>query len=253
VSLERHQEDWELLARVDPLWAIFSLRSKKFGRWDSDEFFANGEARVTLLLERAVALGHPEKRSSVLDFGCGVGRLAPALSTCFENYCGVDISEGMVAGARRFHESRPNCNFVVNTDDTLTQFQDDTFDLIVTLLVLQHLPSRSIIASYLSNFVRVLRPGGLLAFQLPERIPLPEKLLYDARHRLYDQLRRRRVPEDFIYRRLGLFPMTMSFVPEDVVVTLLRAGGGRVLDVERVRGGIAISDRTYYVTKVPDR
>ena len=39
-SLRRHQQDWEALGRVDPLWSVLTTKSRRHGRWDPAEFFA---------------------------------------------------------------------------------------------------------------------------------------------------------------------------------------------------------------------
>ena len=46
MSFERHRQDWEHLAEIDPLWAVLTVRGRKGGRWDVDEFFATGEAEI---------------------------------------------------------------------------------------------------------------------------------------------------------------------------------------------------------------
>ncbi len=243
------QQDWEELARLDPLWAILSYRDKRFGRWDLRQFFATGDRQVRGHLDHAAELGYPGDHRAVLDFGCGVGRLAPALSTGFETYCGVDISERMVAHARHLHASRPNCTFLVSSDDALQGMADASFDLVFTLYVLQHLPAPRSIVAYLRSFLRVLRPGGLLLFQLPARIPPLEKLAYDSRRVLYLGLRGAGASSRLLHRYLGLSPMVMNHLHESEVLAVLAAQGGMVVDIERVRGGIAIDDRTYYVTR----
>ncbi len=252
-SLERHRQDWETLAGVDPLWAILSERGKRYGRWDEQEFFATGTRQVDHHLDRAASLGHSYERERVLDFGCGVGRLAPALSGSFATYSGVDISDQMVALARRFHRSRPNCSFSMSADPTLAPFADRSFDLVITLYVLQHILSRATIATYLGSLVRVLASNGLLIFQLPEYIPSAEKRLYDTRRAVHGQLRRLGLTEAVLYRRLGLFAAAMNFVAEDEVVAVLGAHGARVIDVEHGRAGLAIRDRTYYVVRYGSR
>ncbi len=248
-SLEQARRQWDELAALDPLWAILSYRRMKFGRWDQDEFFAEGERHVERLLERARQLGHPQRWESALDFGCGVGRLAPALAANFSSYVGVDLSEGMIGLARKLHTRSANCTFVVSTDESLGQFGDSSFDLIFTLYVHQHMTRRRTIHSYLRGMLRLLRVQGLLVFQLPARVPRPEKLLYDTRRALYIGLRALGMPQRALYRYLGLHPMTMNFVPEKDVLALLEDSGAEVLDVEASKMGFGIRDRTYYVTK----
>lgn len=243
------EHDWDELARLDPLWAILSFPDKKLGRWDRDEFLATGTAQVERLLAHGRRLGHPHRHGAALDFGCGVGRLAPALSTAFEAYYGLDVSEGMVEQARELHAGRSNCTFLTTADDHLDRLASASFDLVLTLYVLQHVPRRATIASYLRSFMRLLRPGGLLVFQVPSRIPPLEKLAYDTRRVLYRTGTGAGLPPALLHRSLRLSPMAMNFLPEDVAIATLADCGGVVLDVERVRGGIAISDRTYYVTR----
>ena len=96
MSFERHRQDWEHLAEIDPLWAVLTLRGRKGGRWDVDEFFATGEAEVGHVISIAETLGRPARAERALDFGCGVGRLTRALGARFESALGVDISAGMV-------------------------------------------------------------------------------------------------------------------------------------------------------------
>ena len=58
------------------------------------------------------------------------------------------------------------------------------------MIVLQHVPDREAIESYVREFCRVLRPGGLAVFPLPSHIPAIFRLQW--RRRLYLGLRRAR-------------------------------------------------------------
>ncbi len=112
--LERHKQEWEELASVDPLWAISTDAEHRGGRWELGEFFDTGEAEISEVLKAADDLGEPVRRGRALDFGCGVGRLSRPLAKRFRECVGLDISEGMVKLARELNEDRPNCRFVVN-------------------------------------------------------------------------------------------------------------------------------------------
>jgi SAM-dependent methyltransferase len=247
--LSREERNWDDLATLDPLWAILSNRRYKFGRWETAKFLANGDRQVQDLVARARLLGRPREWKSVLDFGCGVGRLAPALSSYFDAYCGLDLSPEMVRRACELHGGRPNCRFLVNHDATLEQFQDQSFDLACTFFVLQHLTDQSVTLSYIRSLFRLVRVGGLLAFQLPTHIPKAEKAFYDVRRGLFLLLGRLGVPRELMFRRLGLFPMTMGFLPERLVVGTLQDEGAKLLRIDCGKHGVAIRDRTYYFTR----
>jgi SAM-dependent methyltransferase len=246
-SLRRHQRDWEDLGDLDPCWAILAYPERKFGRWDLDEFFSSGEVEIGRLAADMQRLGYPAKRERALDFGCGVGRLTRALVSHFRHYYGVDVSAPMIAAARKLNTAFPNCEFVLNGDPDLRMFPRGHFDLIYSVLVLQHLPTRAAIAAYVADFVRALAPGGLLVCQIPSHIPLRRRL--QPRRRLYGILRTFGIAPHVLYHRLGLFPMRMTSMPEPDVRALLTAAGARVLEVrEDAMASTAIESRTYYVT-----
>jgi SAM-dependent methyltransferase len=247
-SLRRHQRDWEDLGDLDPCWAILAYPERRFGRWDLDEFFRSGEAEIGRLTADMQRLGYPVKRERALDFGCGVGRLTRALAPHFRQCYGIDVSAPMIAAARKLNTAFPNCEFVLNGDPDLRMFPGDHFDLIYSVLVLQHLPTRAAIAAYVSDFARVLAPGGLLVCQIPSHIPLRRRL--QPRRRLYGILRSLGVAPGVLYNRLGLFPMRMTSMPEPDVRALLTAAGARVLEARAdAMASTAIKSRTYYVTK----
>lgn len=246
--LASHKVDWEDLAELDPLWSILTCSETKFNRWDKDEFFRTGEEEVQSLIEKAGHLGLPHSRGQALDFGCGVGRLTRALAKHFEHCCGVDISEKMIAMARELNASFPNCRFLFNDRPDLSTFPSDSFDLVYTARVLQHLPSRSRIKSCIRELFRVVRPESLLVFQLPSYIDLRRRL--QPRRRLYQTLKRLGGNRATLYQRMGLSPMRMTFIREKDVISLLNGIGAKVLKVEPDSlAGPIIESRTYYATK----
>src|ERR671910_443066 len=122
MEIDRQAQDWNELARLDPHWAILTSPGKRFGGWDSDEFFATGTAEAEAFMRRAEQLGLPRERGRALDFGCGLGRMTRALAAHFDECVGVDISEGMVRGARDANAGVAGVSFVLNRADDLSQF-----------------------------------------------------------------------------------------------------------------------------------
>ena len=246
MDLTAHRRDWEDLARIDPLWAVLSDPSKRSGNWDPEEFFASGERDVAAFLGVCGRHGFPRRRASALDFGCGAGRLTRALVTRFEYCVGVDISEPMVELARDFSRDRPGCLFAVNDSDDLARFEDASFDFVVSHITLQHVPGRERILGYVREFVRVLRPGGALVFQLPSSMPLRYRPQL-GRH-VYRGLRSLGVPAVTLQRRLHLQPMRMSAVSVDAVSRTLQEAGADLVEVETHRDGAGVVSAGYYAT-----
>ncbi len=95
--------------------------------------------------------------AKVLDLGCGCGvpvarRLAPRYEVT-----GVDFSPVQIERARSLV---PRATFVC-ADMTTTEFPDATFDAVVCLYAIIHVPLADQ-PKFLCNIARWLRPGGVL-------------------------------------------------------------------------------------------
>lgn len=167
VSFEEVRRDWTRLGADDPLWAVYVDPDKRGGRWDPAQFLATGRDAVATSLSWLTELGYDTRFSRVLDFGCGAGRLTQALAEHADEVVGVDVSPPMLDAARSL-DPPEHCRFVLNERADLSQFDDDGFDFVYSELVLQHLPA-SVIDTYVAEFVRVLRPGGLALLQCTTR------------------------------------------------------------------------------------
>jgi SAM-dependent methyltransferase len=224
--LTRHKQEWEELAKVDPLWAILTSSDRLGGGWELAEFFETGEAEISEMMKAADDLGEPVRRERALDFGCGVGRLSRPLAERFRECVAIDISEGMVKLARELNEDRPNCRFLVNATPDLGQLESESFDLVYSSLVLQHMPSVEMVEAYVSEFLRILRPGGLAVFQALSHIPLALRL--QPRRRAYAVLRRLGLSEELLMVKMKLTPARGLAVPESEMRAIIERHGGTV-------------------------
>jgi SAM-dependent methyltransferase len=233
--------DWEDLAAADPIWAVLGTRC------ELDRFLATGETDVEIALATSAELGRPVARDRVLDFGCGMGRVARPFAARFREYVGIDVAEGMVARARELHADLRNCTFVASSGPDLAVFRDGSFDLVYSSLVLQHLPDRGAVERYLAEFLRVVRPDGIVAFQLPAALGLRQRL--QPRRRVYRFLRGLGLGPH-VLRRLRLHPIRLLAISEPETRALLQRHGGTVARViaEEASG---ISSRRYYATAAP--
>ena len=105
-----------------------------------------------------------------LDFGCGCGRNVMNLWMRFRRMDGVDISAGNLRHAR---ENLLKCGcppdrfqlFEASGVD-LAGLRTAEYDFIMSTIVLQHIAVHDIRYGYLKEFFRVMKPGGLLSFQM---------------------------------------------------------------------------------------
>lgn len=183
------REQWDRFAREDPMYFIDAVRED----WTEAEFLEAGRRTVGGLLEFA---GEEIAHGTVLEIGCGIGRHSAALAERFEQVEAVDISPEMIERARAL-VAVPNVRFSTVSGSDLRDFGDDSFDLVVSFLVLQHIASEDVIASYLREIARVLRGHTLLQFdtrrggvgsKLYEA--LPDALLPRRRRRFMRRYRR---------------------------------------------------------------
>ena len=222
MKLRSQQKQWNQLARHDPFWAILARPGKRNRRWDPEEFFATGRAEIEAVMRGIEGLGYPAVRGRALDFGCGIGRNTQALVNWFDHVTGVDISPAMLDLAQEHNRARQRCDYILNADDDLRVFPDASFDFIYSRLVLQHLPARHA-RRYIREFLRILRPAGLLLFQLPSRRrPRPAWQVVASRaYRLIagQILRVSRVVE-------------MNGVPREIILRDIEESASRILDVK---------------------
>jgi ubiquinone/menaquinone biosynthesis C-methylase UbiE len=129
---------------------------------DEREFFQSGEKDVAEIYDIArqrVAVDFAPRR--VLEYGCGIGRLAVALAQRAEHVTAVDASPAMLAAVRRADNIaylRPS------------ELGDATFDLITCILVLQRL-RRDDGMALLRELMARLDDGGVLVAQVPFHKP----------------------------------------------------------------------------------
>jgi SAM-dependent methyltransferase len=76
----------------------------------------NSPESQRLRFEQLLKVCDPGTAFTLLDYGCGYGALLDHLRACGIGcaYCGYDISEAMVAEARRLHPESEGCTFVTD-------------------------------------------------------------------------------------------------------------------------------------------
>ncbi|HWE91458.1 MAG TPA: methyltransferase domain-containing protein [Pseudonocardiaceae bacterium] len=177
MTLRELRSTWENLGRTDPLWAVLTDPSRRDGKWTVDEFLATGRQPVQMI-NRLLGKHDRTLGARVLDFGCGVGRLSNALAEHAESVVGIDIAASMIDNANEINRLPDRLSFV-HYDGGRLPFEDASFDSVVSLISLQHSRPPVQLAALL-EFQRVVRPGGVLVFQLPSQPRIPDPLPAEA-------------------------------------------------------------------------
>jgi SAM-dependent methyltransferase len=225
VALKHVRETYEKLGADDPLYAVLSFQDAKGNRWDPEAFFARGRDEITSALGFVSNLGLEPRRGRALDFGCGAGRLTQALCEEFDKVVGIDISSTMIETAERFNRHGERCRYIVNTGDRMPMLEDASIDFVYSNITLQHVPPEAS-TQYIAEFVRVLKPGGVALFQLPDG---PYHRQGSLGERWYAF---RRGPMKRFWKKIrGKPPVEIHYVNRRKVTEVVESAGGTVVDI----------------------
>jgi ubiquinone/menaquinone biosynthesis C-methylase UbiE len=148
-------------------------------------------------------------RGTGLDVGCGTGVLAERLAGAGYEMAGIDPSEGMLDVLR----ARTQAVAVKQGSGTELPYEDDSFDLVLTVAVLHHVADPGDVRATLGEMVRVSRPGArVLVWDHNPRNPYWGRLM-------------EKVPQDTGEERL---------IPEAEVLGGLRAAGAEILSSQQL-------------------
>jgi ubiquinone/menaquinone biosynthesis C-methylase UbiE len=242
-ALRRCKDNWERLGAEDPLWAVLTEDEKSGGRWCLDDFLATGEGEVSKILHIVAQHGLTLQYAKALDFGCGVGRLTHALADRFDEALGVDIAESMVAKARELHAAKDNCRFYVNNEQHLRKFPDESFDFILSIITLQHMPP---VAAYtfVGEFARLLKPGATAVFQAPTgyAVPVLGPLLRHVPSALFHYYRKLKYANKAV--------MDMHVLDEKTLQRILERGSCRIVrTLPSESAGPPFDDKLFLIEK----
>ena len=153
---------WDERARENALY--FVDNRLEYRNPDSKAFWRGGEEALDFILDTVGVTIRPDE--TVVDIGCGVGRMTRALASRAAHIVGVDVSAEMLDQAREANSHLVNVRWVHGDGRTLAGLADGSVDGCFSHVVFQHIPDREVTLGYVAEMGRVLRPGGWAAFVL---------------------------------------------------------------------------------------
>ena len=161
---------WERFGRMDPYYGVYAVEEMHRSNLDEDareRFFASGgRARGTRCWESVRRYtGRTFAPRTILDHGCGVGRLVVPFAERAQRVVGVDVSDSMLAEARRNCDARGVGNVELLSADRLDTLAPE-FDLVHSHIVLQHIPPKHGEPIF-ETLASLVAPGGVGAVQVP--------------------------------------------------------------------------------------
>lgn len=154
--------DWKRWAQHSPYFAVLASSEycDEHVSKHKENFFRTGKQFVNDALAELSKFDPDAERQRVLDHGCGTGRLTIPLSQAFQEVLAIDISPEMLGEAERNARSAGCHNIAFRlADDRLSQVTG-SFNLVVSHLVLQHIPVRRGRVIFRELIDRVA-PGGM--------------------------------------------------------------------------------------------
>ncbi len=176
---------------------------------DSEESFVEGGKADAARLRP-----YFDKGSTVLDLGCGIGRVASFVAPECARLWAVDVSQKMLDLAAKRLAGCDNVTYLHSRDVAMPAVPSASVDLAYSLLVLQHL-EREDAFLLLEELRRVLKPGGTLVVTFPNL--LSDEYLGSFLEYVRD--RSKRVPA-----------RARAYTPEEVGRIMEAAGFEAVLD-----------------------
>lgn len=130
---------------------------------DVDKFWETGRADVDSILKIA-GLGDTSSMS-LLEIGCGIGRMTNHFAQCFREVRALDVSTEMLTRAESYWKHLKNVDWVLGNGEDLGVVGDASVDCVVSFWVLQHIPNQEGVIGYIRESEKVLKKGGTAFLQ----------------------------------------------------------------------------------------
>lgn len=169
-SIASSKQKWNALGKENARYYVLSTHGKSVSE---EQFIEDGLRDYQLHISSDNLLSErlgDFSTKTVLEIGCGIGRITSCFSDYFKHVFGLDIAESMIEQARSRLADKKNVTLVA-TDGLTYPVPDASVDFVFSFIVFQHMPDAAIVESNFKEISRVLKSGGVAKIQL-RGIPL---------------------------------------------------------------------------------
>ncbi len=176
----------EWLKKTKDFWSPTTLLDAKFGLIYVDTFtrkildeeeleklWDNTTERDTEKILNGMSIS---KTSTVMDVGCGIGRIMKPMSQKVKKVVGVDVSGKMIGFAKEYLKGINNIELFVNDGNSFPEIQSESIDFVYSMTTFQHMSLKGVIENNIKEISRVLKPGGKLKVQTRGYVSVPHGL-----------------------------------------------------------------------------
>jgi ubiquinone/menaquinone biosynthesis C-methylase UbiE len=163
----RMKKEWNERTKINPFFVIATNNFKSEENfWESGIFDCKNILGIDTQRFKKILENNDASKMSILEIGCGIGRILIPMKKFFGNVIGIDVSSEMVQLGQKNIKDIPNCVIIENNGIDLSEFQNDSFDFCYSFIVFQHIPEKKVVENYIKEVSRVLKPECLFRFQV---------------------------------------------------------------------------------------
>ena len=142
----------------------WNARAKKYGALEISSFGTDSYKKFAeffgyVLAQRIINHLKIDKSDTILDLGCGPGKITKHIIGVCKKIIAVDGSDVMLAEAKKVIYPKSKIQYYQKIED-LSGIKNDMIDKAFSYAVFIHLPE-DVQYSYISEIIRVLKPGGI--------------------------------------------------------------------------------------------
>lgn len=152
------KREWNERAEKNAYHYVLTHREK----WDDESFFKWGEIQTRAVIDKFLKdKAFDPANKTMLEIGCGAGRMTCHLASRFESVYAYDVSDRYIQIAREKNGQLDNVFFHVNDGKSFPEIKDKSIDFVFSGWTFMHMPTKDIAIENIKEIGRVLKKSGL--------------------------------------------------------------------------------------------